>query len=184
VGALIGAVGGVVYWVAALIWPSSIAVVLSVFATSLLCAHTGAAALGLPVFVFTLLIKCDALTALSAANLPFSLPTNVALGLIMIAGHAASRALVVSVIALPAKPASKPVSDGDLAAALAVGFAPAALIGIRGLIGLAAAIVARIALTAFTRRYRQPPAAAELDIASQLTEVSFYLGALATWANM
>jgi hypothetical protein len=89
VGALIGAVGGVVYWVAALIWPSSIAVVLSVFATSLLCAHTGAAA-----------------------------------------------------------------------------------------------IVARIALTAFTRRYRQPPAAAELDIASQLTEVSFYLGALATWANM
>jgi adenosylcobinamide-GDP ribazoletransferase len=181
VGALIGAAGGLVYWVASLLWPSSIAVVLSVFATSLLCAHTGAAALGAPVLFFTLLIKCDALTALSAAKLPFSLPANIALGLIMIAGHAASRALVVSVIALPVKPASKPVSNGDLAAALALGFAPAALIGIPGLIGLAAAIVARIALTAYTRRYRQDSAAAELDITSQLTEVCFYLGALATW---
>jgi adenosylcobinamide-GDP ribazoletransferase len=178
VGALIGAVGGLVYWGAALLWPSSIAVVLAIFATSLLCARTRAAALGAPTFVFAILIKYDALTALSAANLPFSVPANVALGLIMIAGHAASRALVVSVIALPAKPASKPVSNGALAVALALGFAPAALIGIPGLIGLAAAIVARIALTAFMRRNREQ----ELDITLQLTEVCFYLGALATWA--
>jgi adenosylcobinamide-GDP ribazoletransferase len=182
VGALIGAVGGLVYWGASLIWPSSIAVVLAMFATTLLCAHTRAAALGAPAFVFAVLIKYDALTALSAANLPFALPANVALGLIMIAGHAASRALVVSVIALPAEPAAKPVSNGALAAALALGFAPAALIGIPGLIGLAAAILARIALTACTRRYAQVSAAAELDVTLQLTEVCFYLGALATWA--
>jgi adenosylcobinamide-GDP ribazoletransferase len=185
VGALIGAVGGLVYWGAALLWPSSIAVVLAIFATSLLCARTRAAALGTPTFVFAILIKYDALTALSAANLPFAVPANVALGLIMIAGHAASRALLVSVIALPAKPASKPVSNGALAAALALGFAPAALVGVPGLIGLAAAIVARIALTAFMRRTREPSAqnvAKELDITLPLTEVCFYLGALATWA--
>lgn len=194
VGALIGAVGGLVYWAAALIWPNSIAVVLSLCATTLLCAHTRSAALGTPIFVFAILIKYEALTALSSANLPFSLPANVALGLIMIAGHAASRALVVSVIALPAKPAAKPVSHGALAAAMILGFAPAVVIGIPGLIGLAAAIIARIALTASARRHVQnsgrlslqpaaeASAAAELDMTQQLTEVCFYLGALASWA--
>ncbi len=193
VGTLIGAVGALVYWAAALIWPNSIAVVLSLCATTLLCAHTRSAALGTPIFVFAILIKYEALTALSSANLPFSLPANVALGLIMIAGHAASRALVVSVIALPAKPAAKPVSHIALAAAMVLGFAPAVVIGIPGLIGLAAAIVARIALTGYSRRDGQrwgqpsgqpsaePSAAAELDMTQQLTEVCFYLGTLASW---
>jgi adenosylcobinamide-GDP ribazoletransferase len=181
VGALIGAVGALVYWAAALIWPSSIAVVLSMSATTLLCTHARSAALDAPVFVFAILLEYEALTALSSANLPFSLPANVALGLIMIAGHAASRALVVSVLALPAKPAAKPVSNGALAAAMALGFAPAVVIGIPGLIGLAAAIVARIALTAYSRRDSRPSAAAELDKTQQLTEVCFYLGALASW---
>jgi adenosylcobinamide-GDP ribazoletransferase len=182
VGALIGAVGGIVYWAAALIWPSTIAVVLGMFATSLLCARTRAAAWGAPAVVLAILVKYDALTALSSANLPLALPANVALGLIMIAGHAASRALVVSVIALPAQAASKPVSNGALALGLGVGFAPAALIGVPGLIGLAAAILARIALTAYTRRYTHASADAELDITLQLTEVCFYLGALASWS--
>lgn len=189
VGALMGAVGGVVYWVAAQIWPTSIAVVLSMITTALLCAGTGASsgigarATGLSTlgFVFAVLMKYNALMALSAANLPFPLPANVALGLIMIAAHAASRALVVSVIALPTQPASKPVANGDLALALAIGFAPAALIGIPGLIGLVAAIVARIAFTAYVRRNRKRSATEEPDVIQQLTEVCFYLGALATW---
>jgi hypothetical protein len=180
-GVLIGAAGGGVYWLGALIWPASIAVVLAMLATALLSASSGAgsaadartARLGLPAIVFALLIKYDALMALSAANLPFRLPANVALGLIMIAGQASSRALAVS--------ASKPLSYADLGIALAVGFAPAALIGIPALIGLAAAIAARIGFIAYIRRSRASVAAAELDLTQQLTEVCFYLGSLAAW---
>jgi adenosylcobinamide-GDP ribazoletransferase len=197
VGALIGAIGGGLYWVGAQIWPTSIAVVLSMLATALLSgegagvgagagARTGEGApasdSALLVFVFAILIKFNALMALSAANLPFPVPANVALGVIMVAGHASSRALVVSVLASPARAASKPASLVDLGIALGVGFAPAALIGIPGLIGLAAAIVARISFIAYRRRTRSSITAGELDTTQQLTEVCFYLGALATWA--
>jgi adenosylcobinamide-GDP ribazoletransferase len=182
-GVLIGAVGGGVYWIAAQIWPASIAVVLSMLATALL-ADAGAREPGSGVFgfVFAVLVKYNALMALSAANLPYRLPANVALGLIMIAGHAASRALVVSVLAQTAPPAAKPVSLGDLGIALALGFAPAALIGLPGLFGLVAAIVARIVFIAYIRRSRRSVGAAELGMTGQLTEVCFYLGALAAWA--
>jgi adenosylcobinamide-GDP ribazoletransferase len=181
-GVLIGAAGGGVYWLGGQIWPTSIAVVLAMLATALLSASSGAGSVAgartprseLLVIVFALLIKYNALMALSAANLPYRLPANVALGLIMIAGQASSRALAVS--------ASKPVSYADLGIALAVGFAPAALIGIPALIGLAAAIAARIAFIAYIRRSRPSVTAAELDLTQQLTEVCFYLGALATWS--
>jgi adenosylcobinamide-GDP ribazoletransferase len=181
-GVLIGAAGGGVYWLGAQIWPTSIAVVLAMLATALLSASLGAGSVAgartprseLLVIVFALLIKYNALMALSAANLPYRLPANLALGLIMIAGQASSRALAVS--------ASKPVSYADLGIALAVGFAPAALIGIPALIGLAAAIAARIAFIAYIRRSRPSVTAAELDLTQQLTEVCFYLGSLATWS--
>ena len=179
-GALIGAVGGGVYWLGAQIWPTSIAVVLAMLATALLSAGSGAGAAArapsseLLGTVFAVLIKYNALMALSAANLPYRLPANLVLGLIIIAGQASSRALVVS--------ASKPASYADLGIALALGFAPAALIGMPGLIGLAAAIVARIGFIANIRRNRPSITAAELDLTQQLTEVCFYLGALASWA--
>lgn len=181
-GVLIGAAGGGVYWLGAQIWPTSIAVVLAMLATALLSASSGAGPVAgarpprseLLAIVFALLIKYNALMALSAASLPYRLPANVALGLIMIAGQASSRALAVS--------ASKPVSYADLGIALAVGFAPAALIGIPALIGLAAAIAARIGFIAYIRRSRPSVAAAELDLTQQLTEVCFYLGSLATWS--
>src|ERR1700694_4042903 len=101
-GALIGAVGGAVYWLGAQIWPSSIAVGFSMLAIALLSASPGAGASvrapgsGLLGMVLAVLMKYNALMALSAANLPFPLPANLALGLIMIAGQASSRALVVS----------------------------------------------------------------------------------------
>jgi len=189
-GVLIGAVGGGIYWLGAQIWPTSIAVVLAMLATALLSAASGAGvdagagagagagARALPSellgIVFAVLIKYSALMALSAANLPYPLPANVALGLIMIAGQASSRALAVS--------ASKPVSYADLGIALAVGFAPAALIGIPALIGLAAAIAARIGFIAYIRRSRPSVTASDLDLTQQLTEVCFYLGSLATWS--
>ena len=134
-GVLIGAAGGGVYWLGAQIWPTSIAVILSMLATTLLSAgassSVAAAGSGLVGFVFAILVKYNALMALSAANVPFALPANVALGLIMIAGHASSRALMVSVSASPSpgRAASKPPSLADIGIALAVGFAPAALLG-------------------------------------------------------
>ena len=117
-------------------------------------------------FVFAVLLKYNALMALSAASLPFPLPANVALGLVMIAANAASRALVISM---------RPASHADLGVALALGFGPAALIGLPGLVGLAAAIAARIAL-------RSMVAAPELDLMQHAAEVCFYLGALAARA--
>jgi len=181
-GVLIGAAGGGVYWLGAQIWPASIAVVLAMLATALLSASSGAGSVAgartprseLLAIVFALLIKYNALMALSAANLPYRVPANVALGLIMVAGQASSRALAVS--------ASKPLSYADLGIALAVGFAPAALIGIPALIGLAAAIAARIGFIAYIRRSRPSVAAAELDLTQQLTEMCFYLGSLASWS--
>ena len=189
-GVLIGAVGGGVYWISAQLWPTSIAVILSMLATNLLSARgdldPDAAAVStaptadreLLVMVFAVLVKYNALMALSAASLPFALPANLALGWIMIAGQAASRALLVSVSASPA-------SHADLGVALVLGFAPAALIGIPGLIGLAGAIAARFAVVVYLRRRgrgRTTIAGRELKMTQQATEVCFYLGALAAWA--
>jgi adenosylcobinamide-GDP ribazoletransferase len=180
-GILIGALGGAVYWLCELIWPASVAVILSMLATAPFCTlprpPTGAAArggdLGMVATVFAVLVKYNALMALSAANLPFASPANLALGMIMIAGHACSLALVV---------ASRPASHLDLGVALAIGFAPAALIGIPGLVGLVAAIVARMAFIAYLRRNRPGVTDAGVGMTQQLTEVCFYLGALASWA--
>ena len=194
-GALIGAAGGGIYWVGSQVWPTSVAVVLAMLATALLsrmaavpdssAAATGAAnasgaanatggatatSLALLWFVFAILVKYNALMALSAASLPFALPANLALGLIMIAGTASSAALVVS---------ARPVTHADIGVALLLGFAPAALIGIPGLIGLAAAIVARIVFVACIRRNRPIVTTADLGQIQQITEVCFYLGALA-----
>jgi hypothetical protein len=168
-GIVVGAVGGAVYWLGALVWPSSIAVILSMIATELAGAalHRGAdsvraSADGRAVWiVFVVLAKYNALMALTAASLPFALPANAALGLIMIAGHASSRALA-----------------GDLGIGLALGFAPAVLLGIPGLVGLAAAVLARIAFILARRRL---PLAGQ-DMARPLAEVCFYLGAVAAWA--
>ena len=181
-GVLIGAAGGGIYWLGAQIWPTSIAVILSMLATTLLSAgassSVAAADSGRVGFVFAILVKYNALMALSAANVPFALPANVALGLIMIAGHASSRALMISVSASPSpgRAASKPPSLAD------IGIAPAALIGLPGLVGLAGAILARIVFVAYLRRRRPPVRVADLDGIQQLTEVCFYLSALAAWS--
>jgi adenosylcobinamide-GDP ribazoletransferase len=186
-GMAIGAVGGLIFWLGTQVWPASIAVVLSMLATAYLSADSEAATLAATPsrvgFVLALLLKYNALMALSAASLPFALPANLALGVIMIAGQAASWALMVSVLASPNLPGSRPASHADLGVALALGFAPAALIGLPGLIGLAAAIVARIAFIAYLRR-SPSIAAVELDLIRQLTEVCFYLGTLAAWGYM
>ena len=75
----------------------------------------------------------------------------------------------------------QPAPYGGLGIALALGFAPAAFIGVPGLSGLVAAIVGRIAYGAYLRRRSHVVARGALYATQQLTEVCFYLGALASW---
>jgi adenosylcobinamide-GDP ribazoletransferase len=198
VGILIGAIGGAVYWLAAQLWPSSVAVVLSLFAIALLSGNMSEDSFAklslLWTDLFVLLVKYNVLMALTAANLGFSVPANVALGLIMVCGQAASRALLVSVLAVRTSTAETRASannDGgaqlpphassqDLVVSLVLGFAPAALLGIPGLMGLAAAIIVRIGLGAYVKR-DSSTSRTLLNTVQQLTEAGFYLGALATW---
>jgi adenosylcobinamide-GDP ribazoletransferase len=202
-GVVIGAAGGAVYWLGAQLWPASVAVVLSMLATEVMPggAYENAVSqqpagettradqvrvFGTVGFVFALLLKYSTLMALSAASLPFAVPANVALGLIMICGHAASRALAVSLTVWPDHDSPQPVrptpiSNGDLVFALAIGFAPAALLGIPGLIGLAVAVLARVAFGAYLKRNRKTMVNAAFYATQQLTEVCFYLAALASW---
>ena len=203
-GALVGALGAGIYWLGTQLWPTSIAVVLAMLATTAMSdrrrenpgadppagepAHqsggralgSGGPAFGMVGIVFALLLKYNALMALSSAGLPFAAPANAALGLIMICGHAASCALVISLIASPIRASSTPVTNGDLGLALGLGFVPAALLGIPGLIALVAAILARVGYGAYLRHNHRGIAAAEIYAAQQLTEVCFYLGALAS----
>ncbi|MDP9083908.1 MAG: hypothetical protein M3N50_09100, partial [Pseudomonadota bacterium] len=156
-GALVGAAGGVVYWLGGLLWPTSIAVVLSLLATTVLTiSNAHLLGFGLIGSVLLLLLKYNALMALSAASLPFALPANVALGFIMISGHAAGYALAVSLLAAAATDSStSATSNIDLGVALAIGLAPAALLGIPGLIGLVAAILTRVAFGSHLKRDRK-----------------------------
>lgn len=183
-GILIGALGGAIYWLAVQIWPSSVALILSVGATALLSTEfrelpaTRLDPLGR---VLCLLVKYDALMALSAAKLPFAAPPNLALGAIMIAGLAASFALLVSVMATRAQKSQVKIGHGPLSLALVVGFAPAALLGIPGLIGLASAIVVGLGFIAFFKYKKISASDRSLDATQLVTEACFYLGALATW---
>jgi adenosylcobinamide-GDP ribazoletransferase len=176
-GIAVGLVGAGVYWLAAQLWPTSVAVALSMLATTPGARASGGGGL---YWVFSLLIKYNALMALSAANVPFSLPEHFALGLIMVAGHGASRALAVSVMATHA-PAAGRMTATDLSLALILGLAPATLLGIPGLVGLAAAIAMRLGLSAYVSPKFTSDLPARLDVTQQLTEICFYLGALATW---
>jgi adenosylcobinamide-GDP ribazoletransferase len=181
---LIGAIGAAVYWLAAQIWPASVAVILSMLATKLVTAENGAlpAAAHLELRVFYLLIKYSALMALSAAKLPFAAPANLPLGLIMICGYSASFALALSITAMRPEQHIVRISNSSWVVALIIGFAPAALLGIPGLIGLAAAIVAALSVIAHLRIKRRAASSATQRLAQWLTELCFYLGALATWS--
>ena len=198
----LGALSGGVYWLAVQLWPSSVAVMLSILAGALLSndMRQAATVTRLDVFsqLFYVLIKYNVLMALSAANLPFAAPPNTALWLIMICGCGASRSLLVCVInsrsapppaplqaaplqaaplrAAPLRAApmqAAPLSHVDLALVLLIGFAPAALLGLPGLIGLAAAVLCVIALMR---------ARGSASLAMWTAELCFYLGAQASWS--
>ena len=197
-GIAIGALGGAIYWLAVQFWPSSVAVILSIAATALLTTEfrgLPATRLDLLGRVLCVLVKYNALMALSAAKLPFASPANLPLALIMIAGYAASFALLVSVMATrarepaatarqsapTARQSAPKIGHGALSLALLIGFAPAALLGIPGLIGLASAIVVGLGFIAFFKYKKIVVSDEELDATQLVTEACFYLGALATW---
>jgi hypothetical protein len=131
--------------------------------------------------IFYLLLKYNVLMALSSAKLPFAAPSNLPLGLIMVAGYAASYALVVSVMATRPENSAARVSNRALAAALLIGFAPATLLGIPGLTGLAVAVVAGLSFIGYLKYKRIAGSNDMLKLAQMGSEVSFYLAALATW---
>jgi adenosylcobinamide-GDP ribazoletransferase len=181
VGALIGALGGAAYWLAAQIWPSSVAVILCMALTAWLVSRRQNV---LPVIspvtgfdftcrFFCLFIKYNALMALSAAKLPFAVPANVPLGLIMLCAYAASFALTL---------APKLGGGGTLSIALLLGLAPAAILGIPGLSGLVAAIAVSLGVVAFFKLKGAKAADDMLGLTQLLSETGFYLGALATWS--
>lgn len=185
-GLAVGAVAGGGYWLAAQLWPSSVAVVLSILASALLTGELRAvaAASRLDVLgqVFYVLIKYNILMALSAAKLPFAAPPNTALWLIMICGYGASRASSVCVMPSRTGPDAAPLSYPDRALALLLGFAPALLLGLPGLIGLAAAVLSVIGLIWYSKvSGESAPHAGDVP-APPLAELCFYLGAQASWS--
>ena len=183
-GILIGALGGAVYWLASQLWPSSVAVILAMAATALVStAFPTAAAMRFDVLarVLLLFIKFNVLMALSSAKLSFSAPANFPLVVIMICGYAASYALLVFVMATRAKASAPKIGHAALILALGLGFAPAALLGIPGLIGLAAAVIVGLCVLAFLKYKPVGEAGDALELAQLTTEASFYLGALASW---
>jgi adenosylcobinamide-GDP ribazoletransferase len=197
VGMLIGGLAAGVYWLGAQIWPANVALVLSMLATVVITANLAeesskaaaptvagralrSANLGPAYWVFSLLVKYNALMALTAAHGPFSLPVYLTLGLIMVAAQAASGGLVVSIMATHA-PVALRATTADLSIAVIVGCLPATLLGTPGLAGLILAIGMRLLLTARILPKLKLEFRRQLDVAQQVTEVCFYLGALATW---
>jgi len=175
-GITVGLAGAAVYWLGAQLWPTSIAVVLALLAMADVRMGESTSLYR----VFFVLIKYNALMALSSAKIPFPLPEYFSLGLIMICGQAASRALVVSVMATDL-PVALRISAFDLGIALSLGLGPAALLGVPGLIGLTAAIAVRMGQRAYPESLPLMGFMDRLDITQQLTELCFYLGALAAW---
>jgi cobalamin synthase len=177
-GIACGALVGIVYWLAVQLWPSSVALILAMLIGALLTidARMAAAARGLETLglLFYVLLKYNVLLALSAAKLPFDAPSNTALCLIMVCGYGAARALLVCLTASRAPPATQAPSYVDLSVALLLGFAPALLLGMPGLIGLAVATASVIGLAAAPRR--------ALKFAPWIAESCFYLGAQAGWS--
>ena len=179
IGAGIGAVGALVYWLAARWWPSSVAVALALFATSMLGADldpaVGAAdRRATLVAVFVVLVKYDALMALTSARLPLDLPGDATLALVMVASAASSHALAMT--------AAAGRSGGALAVALGVAALSAALLGLPGLIGLAAALLARLASSRLPRRRPGSDPGSSFATLREVTELCFLLGALAGWS--
>ena len=178
-GLAVGAIAGAVYWLAVQLWPSSVALILSMLTSTLLTRglRQGGTARGFEALgqLFYVLLKYNVLMALSAAKLPFDAPPNTALCLIMICGYGAARSLQVCLTASRAPPpGTAPLSHLDMGVALLIGFSPALVLGLPGLVGLAAAVASVLGLSIAPRSF--------IRFAPWVAETCFYLGAQASWS--
>jgi adenosylcobinamide-GDP ribazoletransferase len=108
----------------------------------------------------------------------------------LIAGHALSRWLAVTVIASQtyvadpdlsrAKPLAHAISPGGMAVATICGLVPAALLGVDALVGLLAATAARLWLGRVFLRRLGGYTGDCLGATQQITEIAFYVGLAST----
>lgn len=207
VGALVGGVCGAVYWAAAWVFPTTVAVLLGMAAGVWLtgafhedgladtCDGLGGGTtreraleimkdsrIGSYAAVGLVLVLLGRYAAL--ASLP---PERIAFALV--AGHALSRWIAVSLmfsqdyVRHDASARNKPMAQGISGSALAYAgiwaFAPLALIGWQGLAGLAAALVVRIWFGRLVWRRLGGYTGDTLGALQQIAELAFYLGTLA-----
>ncbi len=209
IGALVGALGACVYWVALQVFPPAVAVLLSMAATLL---STGAlhedgladccdgfgggatrddalrimrdprlGAFGAIGLVMTLALKWQTLVALPAQTAAWT----------MVGAHAASRALAVSYLSThdyareqgKAKPVAQRMGARALVVALALGLPWLVLLDWRaGVTGLALCLVLRFALGRYFTRRLGGYTGDCLGFAQQLFELALYLVVLA-WTS-
>ena len=186
VGLFVGAIGGAAYWLGVQLWASSIALIFCLLAgvllTNDLSESRGISRLEGLSQLFYVFLKYNVLMALTAAKLPFAAPPNAALPLIVICAGGASRALYVSIVAsLPQKTAPR-ILNRDLGWVLLMGLSPSVLLGIPGLVGLAVAIVSSIGVGSYLKSMRGLQRGGTLRAACAVAELTFYLGAQASWS--
>lgn len=212
VGAFIGAVGALVLWLTSLVLPGPLPVILS---TALTIFMTGAfhedgladtfdglgggatreraleimkdsrlGTFGTAALVLTLLIKIAALSAL---------PVTFAI-IVLIAGHAFSRACAVTLIfagTLVSNPelsrsraVAQPMRRGELAFAIAIGIAPLYWCGVHAIAGFVCSLVVLYVLARWFMRRLGGFTGDTLGATQQLTEITFYLAVLASWNSI
>lgn len=209
VGALIGAVGALVLWATSLVLPGPLPMILS---TAFTVFMTGAfhedgladtfdglgggatreraleimkdsrlGTFGTAALVLTLLTKIAALSELPVA---FAV-------VVLIAGHAFSRACAVTLIFAGtlvsnpelsrARAVAQPMGRGELIFALAIGIAPLYWCGTHALAGFVCSLVVLALLARWFMRRIGGFTGDTLGATQQLTEIAFYLGVLASW---
>lgn len=211
VGLLVGAAGALTSWAGSLLLPSPLPVILSTAATVFLTGafHEDGLAdtfdglgggatreraleimkdsrlgtFGTLALVLTLLIKIAALDAL---------PLSFAI-VVMIAGHALSRACAISLLFVSnyvgnpeqsrARAMAQRMSGGEFLFAAIIGLAPLAWCGWHALAGVIGAAVVLYVLAKWFLRRLGGFTGDTLGAAQQLTEISFYVAVLASWTS-
>lgn len=211
VGALIGAIGALVLWATSVVLPGPLPVILS---TAFTVFMTGAfhedgladtfdglgggatreraleimkdsrlGTFGTAALVLTLLVKIAALS---------ELPVTFAI-VVLIAGHAFSRACAVTLIFAGnlvsnpelsrARAVAQTMGRGELIFALVVGIAPLYWCGTHAIAGFVCSVVVLYVLARWFMRRLGGFTGDTLGATQQLTEIAFYLGVLASWKS-
>jgi adenosylcobinamide-GDP ribazoletransferase len=212
VGVLVGGVGALALWAAGSVFPAPLPAILSTAMTILLTGafHEDGLAdtfdglgggatreraleimkdsrigtFGMVALVLTLAIKIAALNALPMVLVLFAL----------IAGHAFSRACAVSLLYVSnyvgsaeqsrAGPVAQRMNGGQVLVAAVVGVIPLFWCGVHALAGAACALLTLFVLARWFIRRLGGFTGDTLGAAQQLTEMTFYLGVLASWNSI